>query len=62
MTGTAERWRLRDNTGEALPLAKGDYWHALALGGGEPCDVVVEWNGRELQPLGMTVRGLYRTL
>ena len=59
---TAERWHLRDAAGQALPLARGDYWHALALSGGAPCDVAVEWNGRELQPLGMTVNGSYRTL
>jgi len=54
--------RLRDEAGDALPLTAGDYWKAMALGGGTPTDVAVEWNGESVRPLGMIVDGVYRTL
>jgi hypothetical protein len=59
---TVDGCRLRDESGEALPLGSGDFWKAMALGGGAPADVAVEWNGETVRPLGMIVDGGYRTL
>jgi len=56
---SAQGWRLRDERGDSLPLARGEYWKALAVGGGAPIDVVCEWNGDELQPLALVQDGDY---
>ncbi|WP_018637607.1 SWIM zinc finger family protein [Parafrankia elaeagni] len=48
-------WLLRDSAGQALPLA-GDAaarwgWWLLAVGGGHPLDLVVEWDSFDITPL-----------
>jgi hypothetical protein len=54
-----DRWLLRDATGAALPLVGNGLWKALAVSGGAPCDVAVEWNGDELRALGFMAAGTY---
>lgn len=49
-------WWLQDSEGAALPLA-GDHWGLLALSGGHPLDVVCEWDGKTLTPLGTVHTG-----
>lgn len=53
-------WFVRDEAGEALPLARGDRRRVLARTGGAPFDLVGEWNGREFRPLGYFFDGAYR--
>ena len=60
--GSAGPWRLRDDQGATLPLAGDDHWHALAIAGGEPCDLIAEWDGVALLPLAMLVAGDYYML
>ncbi|MCM3926358.1 SWIM zinc finger family protein, partial [Frankia sp. AiPs1] len=54
-SGLGARWLLRDLAGQALPLTAdaGTRWgcHLLALGGGRPVDLAVEWDGFDLVPL-----------
>jgi len=51
---TAERrWLVRDREGKALPLLRGDHWTLLALSGGHPIDLAVEWDGDALRPLAI---------
>lgn len=57
-----DRWWIRDKSGQALPLAKGEYWLFLALSGGQPVDFVGEWNGETVSPLGTLVEGHYYRL
>ncbi|HSC79692.1 MAG TPA: SWIM zinc finger family protein [Chitinolyticbacter sp.] len=57
-----ERWYAAQPDGQALPLARGDYWHWLAIGGGAPHDTAVEWDGRVLRPLGWFDNGRYYPL
>jgi hypothetical protein len=52
-------WMVRDQAGQALPLRTGTHWTLLALAGGQPVDLVAEWNGRALRPLGAWVEGGY---
>jgi hypothetical protein len=55
-------WLLRDQAGAALPLADGEHWRLLALSGGRPLDVLVEWDGERLAPLGAFAEGRYTPL
>ncbi|MGC3966591.1 MAG: SWIM zinc finger family protein [Pirellulales bacterium] len=55
-------WSLRDATGDALPLGGNGLWKALAVSGGAPCDVAVEWNGDQLRALGFMSDGNYWSL
>ncbi|WP_041938716.1 MULTISPECIES: SWIM zinc finger family protein [Frankia] len=54
-SGVGARWLLRDRAGQALALTADAGarwgWHLLALGGGHPLDLGVEWDGFELVPL-----------
>jgi hypothetical protein len=52
-------WSVRDSAGRALRLAGGDHWQLLALSGGHPVDLVGEWSGGSLLPLGALVEGQY---
>jgi hypothetical protein len=54
-----DAWYARDSRGDALPLAKGEYWQMLALSGGYPIDLAAEWNGEELLPIGAMAQGAY---
>lgn len=55
-------WQVVDQAGLALPLGGGEHWLWLALTGGKPCDVAVEWDGRRVRPLGTYAGGRYFTL
>ncbi len=55
-------WFLLDTAGDALPLMGDDYWRLLALSGGRPVDVMVEWNGETLRPLGAVAAGAFTSL
>lgn len=55
-------WLAVDAAGHALPLAGQDHWLWLALSGGHPLDIAVEWDGRVLQPLGLFVDQRYHVL
>lgn len=55
-------WLLRDAAGAALPLAGDDHWPLLALSGGRPLDLLAEWNGARLLPLGAFAEGRYSPL
>ncbi|MEO6889837.1 MAG: SWIM zinc finger family protein [Ktedonobacteraceae bacterium] len=57
-----QRWSIRDQSGAALPLAKGKYWRLLALSGGRPIDFAGEWDGEALFPLGVLADGAYHLL
>ncbi|WP_261559349.1 SWIM zinc finger family protein, partial [Frankia tisae] len=54
-SGDGARWLLRDRLGQALPLAADTAavwgWHLLAIGGGQPLDLAVEWDGFDVVPL-----------
>jgi hypothetical protein len=58
-TNGGDIWYARDDRGEALPLAKGEYWQMLALSGGSPIDLAAEWNGEALLPIGIMAQGAY---
>lgn len=58
-TNGGETWYVRDSNGDALPLAKGEYWQILALSGGYPIDLAGEWNGEALLPIGMMAQSTY---
>lgn len=60
--GVATSWLLRDEQGLTLPLHGDDHWHALAIAGGEPCDLIAEWDSVALLPLAMMMAGNYYTL
>jgi hypothetical protein len=49
------QWWVRDQQGQALPLAMtaNGYWTLLAISGGNPVDIAAEWNGETLTLLGM---------
>jgi hypothetical protein len=57
-----EGWFVLDRVGHALPLVRREFWKALALSGGHPCDLTGEWDGHALRPLSMIVEGALRTL
>lgn len=58
----SDAWRIVDRDGAELPLARGDHWLLLALSGGRPVDLVAEWDGDELTPLGVLAGGVYHPL
>ncbi|HEX7642723.1 MAG TPA: SWIM zinc finger family protein [Burkholderiaceae bacterium] len=55
-------WQVVDQAGLSLPLSGGEQWLWLALTGGKPCDVAVEWDGHRIRPLGAYAGGRYFTL
>ncbi len=57
-----DQWCVRDQYGQSLPLARGEYWQLLALSGGWPLDFVAEWNGTTLLPLGFLGERQYHPL
>lgn len=57
-----EQWQVVDEAGLALPLNGGEQWLWLALSGGKPSDVAVEWDGLRIRPLGIHAGGRYFTL
>jgi hypothetical protein len=56
------KWLVRDNSGEALPLAGTSAWTLLAHSGGRPICLTAEWDGHALAPLGVVVDGAWQTL
>ncbi|HEU0026761.1 MAG TPA: SWIM zinc finger family protein [Ktedonobacterales bacterium] len=52
-------WFLLDTADDALPLAGNGHWRLLALSGGRPIDLMAEWNGETLLPLGAVADGAY---
>lgn len=59
---TGSAWHAVDSTGHGLPLHGGDHWLWLAVTGGRPHPVAVEWDGRALRPLGLYIDGRYQGL
>jgi hypothetical protein len=59
---SADPWWVNDQLGKSLPLEGSDHWRLLALSGGRPVDLVGEWNGETLLPLGMVTEGVYTPL
>jgi hypothetical protein len=55
-------WTLRDRDGRALPLEGRDHWRLLAISGGAPAGVTVEWDGHALTPLCAVVDGVFHRL
>ncbi|WP_137936509.1 SWIM zinc finger family protein [Chitinivorax sp. B] len=55
-------WQVVDAAGDALPLAGQAHWPWLALTGGVPHDVAVEWMGDVILPLGVMANGRYYPL
>ena len=55
-------WYLIDGTGHCLPLTRGDHWLWLAVSGGHPHDVAIEWDGKTARPLGLFADGYYHVL
>ncbi len=59
---SADSWWIRDQSGAGLPLAGSDHWRLLALSGGRRVDLIGEWDGETLLPLGMVAEGIYTPL
>ncbi|WP_437206366.1 SWIM zinc finger family protein [Planctomicrobium sp. SH664] len=57
-----DRWFVRDSAGDSLPLGVREPWELLAESGGAPFDLMAEWNGDQLLPLGRLINGRYRTI
>lgn len=55
----SDAWLVRDGSGEALPLAGANHWKGMAISGGHPCDLAVEWDGHRLRHLGLFAAGQY---
>lgn len=60
VTRQQDRWMICDQQDRALPLAGHAPWKLLALTGGTSFDLVGEWNGLLLRPLGAMIDGKYR--
>ena len=56
------QWCVRDQSGQALPLVRGEYWQLLAHSGGQAIDFAAEWNGTALLPLGFLAEQQYHPL
>lgn len=52
-------WLVLDNDGDALPFSARDHWRLLAVSGGYPVDLMAEWNGETLLPLGVIAAETY---
>jgi hypothetical protein len=55
-------WLIADRAGVALPLAGDEHWRLLAISGGAPVDMLGEWSGESLLPLGVFAAGAYAPL
>jgi hypothetical protein len=56
------QWLMVDSEGHCLPLVRAEHWIWLAVSGGHPHDVAVEWDGKAARPLGMLIDGYYYVL
>lgn len=54
-----DTWLVRDGAGDALLLAGANHWKGLAICGGHPCDLAVEWDGHRLRNLGLFANGFF---
>lgn len=61
-TPANDTWCIRDSSGQALPLTRGEHWQLLAFSGGYPVDFVGEWDGEFAMPLGVIAEGTYHKL
>jgi hypothetical protein len=59
-----EDWWLVDLSNQALPLIPREslHWTLLAITGGQPAQVVAEWDGRRLRPLSVMVADQFHQL
>jgi hypothetical protein len=57
-----DEWWLRDRRGRGLRLQMDQPWTLLAISGGHPVDVAVEWDRRSLRPLAVVANGVYQEL
>jgi hypothetical protein len=55
-------WLARDVCGQALPLERFQHWTLLAYSGGQPLDLIAEWNGDALTPLGVFIANEWHPL
>jgi hypothetical protein len=55
-------WSLLDAERRCIDLSGGDGWQLLAASGGEAIDVIGEWDGFRLWPLGVQVAGAVSAL
>jgi hypothetical protein len=54
-----ERRSVVDRTGAALPIRPryGDFWRLVSMSGGRPVNLIGEWDGEHLLPLGVAPGG-----
>ncbi|CAB3749728.1 hypothetical protein GQ57_00720 [Burkholderia sp. MSh2] len=55
-------WHAVAPSGHGLPVQGDNHWTWLAIAGGRPRPVAVEWDGDAIRPLGMYVDGRYQSL
>ena len=55
-------WLIRDSAGQALPLARSEWWKLLAISGGRQVDLAAEWDAEALLPLGVFSEDGYHPL
>ncbi len=53
-------WHACDRDGHALPLRGGEHWRSLAMTAGRSFDIMGEWDGERLMPLGLFTDGMFR--
>ncbi len=61
-TSTNNTWCIRDKSGHALPLTRGEHWQFLALSGGLSVDFAGEWDGEAVKPLCVLAESTYYKL
>jgi hypothetical protein len=57
-----DSWWARDQEAKALPLVGQNHWKAMALTGGQPCDLTGEWDGYGLRVLSVFTAESYWAL
>jgi len=55
-------WVVREDSGKALRLEASPHWTLLAHSGGRPIDLIAEWDGEALAPLGVFVASEWHAL
>lgn len=56
----AGRWYVRDESGNGLPLQRCNHFQLLAETGGQPFQLMGEWNGHAFLPLSFLFQGRFR--
>jgi hypothetical protein len=59
ITRHRDSWWICDKESKALPLLGQNHWKAMAVTGGHPSDLALEWDGHSLRLLGGLVAGRY---